>query len=165
MGLQPSQPGGGIGFLGRGDSRRRRRRRRWPAPVRLFANREGEAIYDFFAYDINFTGGVHVAVADLNGDGVPDLVVTGPGMPALVRVFDGRTMRLLSEFLAFEPKWTGGVFVAAADRTRDGRSWIVVGADNGAAARQSLRSQFGKGNRQLLRLRRASPRRRAGGAR
>lgn len=101
--------------------------------VRLFANRDGDATYDFFAYDPAFIGGVRVAVADLTGDGVPDLVTApGPGLPALIRIFDGRTMRLLSEFLAFDAQWTGGVFVAAADRLRDGRSWLAVSTDAGA---------------------------------
>jgi cell division protein FtsB len=135
----PAPPGGwdwansgGIGFLGRGTFVVGAGEGGGPR-VRLFANHAGDATFDFFAYDPSFTGGVRVAVADLNGDGVPDLVVApGPGMPALVRVFDGRTLRLLTEFYAFEPRWTGGVFVAAADRTRDGRSWIAVGADQGA---------------------------------
>lgn len=101
--------------------------------VRVFANIRGEATYDFFAYDPNFAGGVRVAVADLTGDNVPDLVTgPGPGMPPLIRVFNGRNMRLITEFLAFDATWTAGVFVAAADRTRDGRAWIAVSADAGA---------------------------------
>ena len=32
-----------------------------------------------FAYDINFTGGVFVAMGDVNGDGFDDLI-TGPGV-------------------------------------------------------------------------------------
>ncbi|CAN5226922.1 hypothetical protein BH11PLA2_BH11PLA2_21270 [soil metagenome] len=100
--------------------------------VRLFADLSGEAMYDFFAYDMNFVGGVRVATADLNGDNVPDLVVApGPGMAPLIRVFDGRNMQLLTEFFAFDTTWTGGVFVAAADRTRSGQSWIAVSADAG----------------------------------
>jgi len=104
--------------------------------VRVFANAQGESSYDFFAYDANFQGGVRVAVADLTGDGVPDLVTApGPGVAALIRVFDGRTMRLLTEFAAFEPQWTGGAFIAAADRTAAGAAWIAVGADAGGGPR------------------------------
>jgi hypothetical protein len=101
--------------------------------VRLYTDLTGEPVYDFFAYDNNFIGGVRVATADLTGDGVPDLVVgPGPGMPPLIRVFNGRNMRLLTEFYAFDVQWTGGVWVAAAERTRTGQSWVAVSADTGA---------------------------------
>ena len=89
---------------------------------------------DFFAYDPNFRGGVRVAVADLTGDGVPDVVTApGKGMAPLVRVFDGRTLTLTTEFMAYPAEWTGGVFVAAADLTPDGRAFVATGADAGTA--------------------------------
>lgn len=101
--------------------------------VRVFADARGGQATDFFAYDPGFRGGVRVAVADLNGDGVPDVVTApGGGMPPLVRVFDGRTLTLTTEFLAYGREWTGGIFVAAADRTRDGKSIVVTGTDAGA---------------------------------
>ena len=49
-----------------------------PPEVKLFAARDGAPLYSFLAYDPAFRGGVSVAVADFNADGVPD-VVTGPG--------------------------------------------------------------------------------------
>lgn len=107
--------------------------------VSVFAQIGGPPLFDFFAYDPSYRGGVRVAVADLNGDGFPELIAApgGPlpgqiGMLPLVRVFDGRTMGLMSEFLAYDRTWTGGVQVAAADLTRQGRAIIVTGADVGA---------------------------------
>lgn len=107
--------------------------------VRVFARVGGAPIFDFFAYDPNFRGGVRVAMADLNGDNIPDLV-TAPGgappgtppMPPLVRVFDGRTMKLFSEFLAYDRNWTGGVFVAASDMGQLGKAVVVTSPDIGA---------------------------------
>lgn len=123
--------GGGPGYLGRGAFAVGAGMGGGPR-VRIIANRAGDSIYDFFAYDPAFTGGVRVALADLTGDGIPDLVTApGPGMPALIRVFNGRSMRLLTEFYAFDTQWTGGAFVAAANRTRDGRAWVAVSAEAG----------------------------------
>ena len=107
--------------------------------VRVYSDLRGAPLFDFFAYDQNFRGGVRVAVADINGDGIPD-IITAPGgappgtigIPPFVRVFDGRTMRLASEFLAYDRNWTGGVFVAASDMQRNGRAIVVTGGDVGA---------------------------------
>jgi hypothetical protein len=87
---------------------------------------------DFFAYDPGFRGGVRVALADLNGDGVPDIVTApGPGMEALIRVFDGRTLNLLTEFVAYDAPFDIGVNVAAADLTPQGQAIIAVGPGPG----------------------------------
>ena len=99
--------------------------------VRIFHELNGPSS-DFYAYDPNFRGGVRVALADLNGDGYPDVVTApGPGMPPLVRVFDGRTLGLLTEFVAYNPPYDLGVFVAACDMTRDGRALVAVGPGAG----------------------------------
>lgn len=100
--------------------------------VQVFHGLNPRPAFDIFAYDEAFRGGVRVAVADMNGDGTPDLV-TGPGkgMAPLVRVFDGRDMGLLAEFAGADPRWTGGVWVATADRTADGRSLVAVAPDAG----------------------------------
>jgi hypothetical protein len=88
--------------------------------------------FDFFAYDSEFRGGVRVSVADLNGDGVPDIVTApGKGMPALVRVFSGQDMSLIAEFYGADPQWDGGVNVAATDLTADGRALVAVAPDVG----------------------------------
>ena len=46
--------------------------------------------YEFYAFEQTYRGGVHVAVADVTGDGVPDLIVTpGIGRVGEVKVYDG----------------------------------------------------------------------------
>jgi hypothetical protein len=83
-----------------------------------------------------FSGGVRVAVGDVNGDGTPDLITAaGAGGGPLVRVFDGRDGTELGHFLAFEPSFTGGLFVAAADLDGDGKAEIVVTPDQGGGPR------------------------------
>jgi hypothetical protein len=55
-----------------------------------------------------------VAVADVNGDGRGDIVAgTGPGAPPVVKIFSGADLSVLGQFNAFEPGFTGGVFVGA----------------------------------------------------
>ena len=78
--------------------------------------------------------GARVAVGDLNGDGMPDIITgPGPGGGSLIRAFSGTdgTTELLSGFYAFESSFAGGVFVAAGDVNGDDRADIVVGADAG----------------------------------
>jgi protocatechuate 3,4-dioxygenase beta subunit len=95
----------------------------------------------FFAFDADQRGGVRVAAADVTGDGVPDLIATaGPGVVTRVRVFDGATLGRgsptpVADFAPFEAAYTGGVNLAAADYTGDGRADLVVGADAGGGPR------------------------------
>jgi hypothetical protein len=87
------------------------------------------------AYLSNFTGGVWVASADVNGDGYDD-VITGPDagpMKPEVRVFSGKTGELLTSFLATRDSFRGGVRVAAGNVTGDGRAEIVTALGAGGA--------------------------------
>ena len=74
-----------------------------------------------FASPFGF-GPPSVTVADINGDGVPDLIVgSGQGYAPLVTVFDGRTVfntlgaapTVLAQFFAYDSRFVGGVYVAA----------------------------------------------------
>jgi hypothetical protein len=95
--------------------------------VKIFDG-SGRQLAAFFAYDPNFRGGVRVAAADVSGDGLAD-IVTGAGLGGgpLVRVFDGATLALLTEFFAGDPEVRGGLFVAAGDMDGDGRAEVVAG--------------------------------------
>ncbi|PYR59245.1 MAG: hypothetical protein DMF85_08335 [Acidobacteria bacterium] len=84
--------------------------------VRVFSGVNGSLILEFFAYEASFTGGVHVAVTDSNGDGRYEIVTApGPGRVAEVRVFDGITGTMID---AFQPYggFSGGAFVSGARR-------------------------------------------------
>jgi hypothetical protein len=99
-------------------------------------NADGTVQFQVTPYGSGFTGGVRVALADVTGDGTPDLITApGPGTEPLVKVYDGATQQQVASFDAYEAGFTGGVYVAAADFTGDGKAEIVTGADQGGGAR------------------------------
>ena len=97
---------------------------------------------EFMAYDSSFRGGVRVAAADFNNDGFDD-IVTGAGIGGgpHVKVFNMQqptngTFALITQFMAFDASFRGGVFVAAGNQDRgdvtgDGRPDLVVGMGAG----------------------------------
>ena len=94
-------------------------------------------IAGFFAYDPAFPGGAFVAVGDLTGDGVGELVTgAGPGGGPHVRVWSvsAGSVTELTGFFAGDPAFAGGVFVAVGDLTGDGIAELVTGAGRGGAA-------------------------------
>jgi hypothetical protein len=68
-----------------------------------------------------------VATGDIHGDGIRKIITgAGRGGEPQVNVFDGISGRLLQSFLAFKPRFRGGVRVAAADVNGDGRPDIAA---------------------------------------
>jgi hypothetical protein len=100
--------------------------------VRIF-NGDGLTILRaFYAYDQSFSGGVSVATIDLNNDGILDIVTgAGAGGAPHVKVFDGATNAIISQWFAYPITFTGGVFVAVGDISNDGNIELVTGAGQG----------------------------------
>ena len=84
-------------------------------------------MFDFLAYDPSFRGGVRVATGDINGDGFPDIItVPGPGGGPNVRVFSGKDLTLLQNFMAFPSRLSTGLYVAAGDISGDGKADVML---------------------------------------
>jgi hypothetical protein len=89
-----------------------------------------------------FTGGVRAITADIDKDGVEDVIVgPGPGIPTEVKVYSGKNFpvspetSLFASGYAFETSFTGGVFLSAGDFNGDGYPDIVVSPDEGGGPR------------------------------
>lgn len=124
--------------------------------VRAFDAATGEERYSFLAYDPAFTGGVRVACGDITGDGQDDIVTAaGTGGGPHVRAFDGATGALIREFMAYDPAFRGGVYVAIADVNGDGTGDIITGPGVGGGPHVQV---FGGTDNAVLRSFYAFPR-------
>lgn len=87
----------------------------------------------FLVYDRNFKGGFSLAVADVNDDGLAEIVVgAGPGGGPHVRIFSHKGI-LKGQFFAFSQNFRGGVNVAAGNIDGQSGAEIVAVPGRGGA--------------------------------
>ncbi len=91
------------------------------------------AFPDFFAYEQTLRNGAFVAVGDVNGDRIADVITgAGPGGAPRVKVFNGRELfanqqTTIADFFAGDTTSRGGVRVAAKDLDGDFQTDLVTG--------------------------------------
>jgi hypothetical protein len=102
--------------------------------VRVVDVDTGAAVRTLVPYGPDFKGGIDVALGDVTGDGVPDVVTAaGLGGAGHIKVYDGLTGAEVYSFFAYDPSFRGGAFVAVGDVNGDGRADIITGAGFGGA--------------------------------
>ncbi len=107
--------------------------------VRVYSGATGAQLSSFYAFDSRFAGGVTVAAGDVTGDSKAEIICgAGAGGGPNVRIFDGSNLSLLKSFYAFDPTFTGGVYVACGDTDGNGFAEVIVGAGAGGSPTVSV---------------------------
>lgn len=102
------------------------------APLIQEVDAGGEVVRSFQAFPATYRGGVNVAVGDVNGDQVPDIIVSTAQGAGVVKVFDGATHDVLGQFSPYGRGFRGGVNVAFG-QLLDGTGDIITGTATGHA--------------------------------
>jgi hypothetical protein len=98
--------------------------------VQILDGKTGATLYSVQPFEAGFTGGVYVTTGDLNGDGVPELIITpDQGGGARVQVYNGVGFGKLADFLGItDPSFRGGARAGVGDINGDGIGDLAVSA-------------------------------------
>mgnify|MGYP006277212903 CR=1 FL=1 len=108
--------------------------------VVVFDGVTDQVISTFFAFP-GFSGPLSVASGDYNGDGTAEIAVAVAGKgPAIVKVFSFNNPLPIASWNAL-PGYSGGVSLAMADVTGDGKADVITGTLGNTIARVRVFSQ------------------------
>jgi len=102
--------------------------------IRIFGMRDGQIVpttENFMAYNVNFRGGIAISIADVEGDGIGELITTptSRGGPH-IRLFgmrDGKYVPVTLGIMAYNESFRGGITSCAGDVNGDGKDETVTG--------------------------------------
>lgn len=98
--------------------------------VRIF-NKDGVKEGEFFAYNRTFTKGLSLAVGDVEGDGLAEIIVAPhKGLMPNVKIFSGKG-NLEKEILAYAANFSGGVNLGLGDIDGNNVLDILTAAGSG----------------------------------
>ena len=115
------------------------------AHVRVF-DIDGVVIHSkLFPFGKKQSSGVDVAVGDIDGDGIGEIIVgAGPDGEPKVRIYEGNGGLEDTEISAFAANFRGGVRVAAGDVDGDAIDEVIVGAGAGGGPHVRIFEPDGK---------------------
>ena len=119
--------------------------------VRIFRG-DGSRIITFLPYGTAYRDGVNLTVADVNGDGPMEIIVTKQKGTPNVRVFgyrNGRYTQVYREFNGESANYRNGVSLTAGDLNGDGRDEVLTAAAGSGAATLRIFRLQGTAMRQL----------------
>ena len=108
-----------------------------PSHVRILDGKTRAELFAIDPFEAAFAGGVYVAAGDVNGDGVPDLVITpDEGGGPRVDVYSGNGFGKMASFFGIDdPNFRGGARATVGDLNGDGIGDLVVVAGFGGGPR------------------------------
>ncbi len=112
-----------------------------PSEIRVFDG-TGRRLAGFYPFGEKDRSGVRVASADLDRDGVDEIIAVSSGPKRTVKAFGAEGDQRFS-FEVFERAWRGGLEVAAGDVDDDGYPEIVVGIGAGGPPRVAVYDHLG----------------------
>lgn len=109
-----------------------------------------QVLREFTVYTPSFKGGLNLAAGDINGDGSDELVIAPvSNLEADIRIYD-QFGNFQSHFLAYPKTFRGGVNIAVADVTGDGKAEIITAPKAGIRSDIKVFSPQGKLIRSFL---------------
>ncbi|MFH0988307.1 MAG: S8 family serine peptidase [Parcubacteria group bacterium] len=100
--------------------------------VKVF-DADGKLLNQFYAYDKSYAGGLHVRIADMDGDGVSEIAIAPrAGMMPKIKFFSGLG-QLKKSLTVYDARFLGGVNFNLVDINKDGKIDVLTGQGKGGA--------------------------------
>lgn len=113
--------------------------------IRVYSSMGRLSALPFSAFGPKYKGGVSLAGADVNNDGKDDIIVgAGRGWAPEIRIFNAAGVLLQPGFFAFDPRFSGGVHVAAGALLPGKSVQILAGAGVGGGPQIRIFDTKGK---------------------